>query len=365
MIYQNAPTDNPAVYVDRVSKSFGEFTALDDVSLKIAKGEFICFLGPSGCGKTTLLRLLAGLESVSSGAVSLGGHDVTRLSALKRDIGIVFQSYALFPNLTVLGNVAYGLKNVTSSARRNRVEELLALVKLEGIEQKYPHQLSGGQQQRVAIARALAISPQLLLLDEPLSALDAHVRHHLRLQLKELHRRLKLTTIMVTHDQEEALVLADRIVVMNAGRIEQIGTPDEIYFGPKSAFVANFVGTMNTVRGTISENGFISIPDTSIKLPKQVSMTRGSPVDVCFRPEDARLVSDFRDDEASLSGSITEAEFFGATERLHIKISGLEKPVLVDCGSRSRDVRATQRGAQIKLSIPCDRISIIPIAPIE
>ncbi|HLC09367.1 MAG TPA: ATP-binding cassette domain-containing protein, partial [Methyloceanibacter sp.] len=241
----------PAVRVSirSVSKRFGKFQALKSVSLDILDGEFVCFLGPSGCGKTTLLRAIAGLDLQSEGPIAIGGRDVSNLPPSARDFGIVFQSYALFPNLTVAANVGYGLVNQRKNRREiaARVDQLLAMVGLADQAKKYPVQLSGGEQQRVALARALATSPSLLLLDEPLSALDARVRLRLRDELKSLQRRLGITTIMVTHDQEEAMGLADRMVVMNHGVIEQIGTPAEIYARPTTAFVADFVGTMNFV----------------------------------------------------------------------------------------------------------------------
>src|SRR5689334_22050817 len=226
-------------------KSFGNFIALKDVSLDVLKGEFVCFLGPSGCGKTTLLRAIAGLDPQNQGTIEIAGRDVSNLPPAARDFGIVFQSYALFPNLTVTANVGYGLVNRKASRAdiNKRVTELLALVGLPEQGTKYPGQLSGGQQQRVALARALATSPGLLLLDEPLSALDARVRVRLRDEIKALQRRLGVTTIMVTHDQEEALAIADRIVVMNAGVIEQVGDPSEIYRAPATPFVADFVGS--------------------------------------------------------------------------------------------------------------------------
>src|SRR6266436_2403119 len=213
--------------VRNLSKRFGDFSALGDISLDIAEGEFVCFLGPSGCGKTTLLRAIAGLDIQTSGRIEQGGRDISALPPTKRDFGIVFQSYALFPNLTAAKNVAYGLENTRAKRAEvaKRVRELLDLIGLGEHGGKYPAQLSGGQQQRVALARALATSPGLLLLDEPLSALDARVRLRLRHEIKDLQRRLGVTTIMVTHDQEEALTMADRIVVMNAGAIEQVGTP--------------------------------------------------------------------------------------------------------------------------------------------
>ncbi|RPH75210.1 MAG: ATP-binding cassette domain-containing protein, partial [Candidatus Rokuibacteriota bacterium] len=240
-------TRSAAVELEGIAKTFGAVTALRDVSLTVRDGEFVCFLGPSGCGKTTLLRIIAGLERQEAGIVRMAGRDVSRLPPSQRNYGIVFQSYALFPNLTVARNIAYGLE-ARRAARREveaRVNELLELVDLPRHKLRYPAQLSGGEQQRVALARALAPSPSLLLLDEPLSALDARVRLALRQEMKALQRRLGITTIMVTHDQEEALTMADRIVVMNHGVVEQIGTPAQIYGEPSSLFVARFVGRMN------------------------------------------------------------------------------------------------------------------------
>ncbi|MEN8246877.1 MAG: ATP-binding cassette domain-containing protein, partial [Thermodesulfobacteriota bacterium] len=225
----------PYLRISRLTKKFGEFVALDDISLEVNDGEFICFLGPSGCGKTTFLRAIAGLDIQTSGTVHQADTDISALPPSERDFGIVFQSYALFPNLTVEKNIAFGLENqkISRGDIKKRVDELLELVGLPEQENKYPSQLSGGQQQRIALARAIATSPGLLLLDEPLSALDAKVRAYLRHEVKALQRKLGVTTIMVTHDQEEALTMADRIVVMNDGVIDQVGTPTEIYREPK------------------------------------------------------------------------------------------------------------------------------------
>ena len=255
--------------VRNLQKRFGDFTALGDVSLDVAEGEFVCFLGPSGCGKTTLLRAIAGLDPQTSGTIRQKGRDVSALPPAQRDFGIVFQSYALFPNLTVADNVGYGLvsRRQARGAIAKRVDELLALVGLPDAGPKYPAQLSGGQQQRVALARALATSPGLLLLDEPLSALDARVRLRLRHEIKALQRRLGVTTIMVTHDQEEALTMADRIVVMNQGAIEQVGTPQEIYRQPTTAFVADFVGSMNFLAGTLVAPDRVKVGDLTFDCP--------------------------------------------------------------------------------------------------
>ena len=239
-----------------IEKRYGQFLALDRLSLCIEPGEFVCFLGPSGCGKTSLLRIVAGLDRQTAGRVEIDGRDCSDAPPEKRDYGIVFQSYALFPNMTVARNIAYGLRGGDKAAR---VAEMLKLVGLPDAGSKYPGQLSGGQQQRIALARALAPSPRLLLLDEPLSALDARVRITLRRQIRALHDRLGLTTIMVTHDQEEALALADRIVVMNEGRIEQIGAPQEIYTKPATPFIADFVGAMNLLSATVTGEGRVRL----------------------------------------------------------------------------------------------------------
>src|SRR5215216_3137921 len=232
-----------------LTKRYGDFTALGNISLDIAEGEFVCFLGPSGCGKTTLQRAIAGLDPQTSGTIHQKGRDVSALPPAKRDFGIVFQSYALFPNLTVTDNVGYGLvsRRLNRAQVVSRVDELLVLVGLPDSGPKYPAQLSGGQQQRIALARALATSPGLLLLDEPLSALDALERVRLRQEIRSLQRKLGVTTVMVTHDQEEALSVADRIVVMNQGVIEQVGTPMQVYRDPTSPFVADFVGKINVL----------------------------------------------------------------------------------------------------------------------
>lgn len=245
----SAFTSSPDAFlsVRAIEKRFGTFTALDRVSLDVGKGEMVCLLGPSGCGKTTLLRTIAGLERQDSGTIHAHGSDMSLLPPQARDYGILFQSYALFPNLTVAQNVAYGLskRNLDRRQREQRASEMLAMVGLAGSEKKYPGQLSGGQQQRVALARALAPSPSLLLLDEPLSALDAQVREHLQLEIRRLQKEFNVTTLMVTHDQEEAMVMSDRIAIMHRGRIEQFDTPDRIYRHPATPFVADFIGQAN------------------------------------------------------------------------------------------------------------------------
>ncbi len=279
----------PYLRLAGIRKDFGSFTALRGLDLDVAEGEFVCFLGPSGCGKTTLLRIIAGLEVQSAGHIELRGRDISRLPPAGRDYGIVFQSYALFPNLTVADNVGYGLVNRrTPKARaRERVAELLALVGLPGSQGKYPAQLSGGEQQRVALARALATSPALLLLDEPLSALDAIVRVKLRQELRSLQRQLGVTTIMVTHDQEEAFAVADRIVVMNRGAIEQVGSAMSVYRDPATLFVADFVGRINALPATL-DGGGVRIGEQVFRC-EHASLAGHAPgceLHVYLRPED-------------------------------------------------------------------------------
>lgn len=278
---------NAYLKIENLWKYFGNFLALEDVSLEIVEGELICFLGPSGCGKTTLLRAIAGLDLQSNGKIQQGGKEVSNLPPSERDFGIVFQSYALFPNLSIEKNVAYGLENTgRSKAEINaRVAELLALVGLQDQGKKYPAQLSGGQQQRIALARAIATNPGLLLLDEPLSALDAKVRVHLRHEIKELQRQLGVTTVMVTHDQEEALSMADRIVVMNHGVIEQVGTPTEIYREPKSLFVADFIGEMNQFHAKAGSENRIKLGDSVMQCQPH-GFQDGADVIFAIRPND-------------------------------------------------------------------------------
>ena len=276
--------------LEGIEKRFGTFTALKGVDLEIEQGEFVCFLGPSGCGKTTLLRIIAGLEAQSAGRIEQAGTDISQLPPSARDYGIVFQSYALFPNLSVADNVAYGLVNrkMPKAQARQRVQELVQLVGLPGSQDRYPAQLSGGQQQRIALARALATSPGLLLLDEPLSALDAIVRVHLRQEIRSLQRTFGVTTIMVTHDQEEALSVADRIVVMNHGVIEQVGTPEQVYREPASPFVADFVGRVNVLSGQADGEGRLRVGDAVLQVASAHGQTlaRVGDIKVYLRPED-------------------------------------------------------------------------------
>jgi iron(III) transport system ATP-binding protein len=321
----SGPARSPYLRIQDLTKRFGEFTALDRVSLDVHEGEFVCFLGPSGCGKTTLLRAIAGLDPQTSGRIEQAGRDVSALPASKRDFGIVFQSYALFPNLTASKNVAYGLENARLGKARilARVRELLEMVGISEQGDKYPAQLSGGQQQRVALARALATSPGLLLLDEPLSALDAKVRVHLRHEIRQLQRRVGVTTIMVTHDQEEALTIADRIVVMNHGVIEQVGTPIEIYRRPASAFVADFIGVMNFMPAVVLRPGAVQLGGLELACDID-GFPAGTALTLAIRPEDIRVQSVTGSEENAVTVTIKAMEFLGSFFRVDLAGDALD-----------------------------------------
>ena len=315
-------TDQSAAYLDLqgVSKSFGDFTALCDISLSVKEGSFVCFVGPSGCGKTTLLRLIAGLEAPDDGRIVQQGQDVTRLPPAARDFGIVFQSYALFPNLTSARNVAFGLhgKGLGKAEVLQRVQDMLALVGLPEQDKKFPAQLSGGQQQRVALARALAPKPGLLLLDEPLSALDAKERERLRQEIRDVQNRLGVTTVMVTHDQEEALTMADVIVVMNAGRIEQIGTPSDVYLTPKTSFVADFIGETNWLDVVAEGPDSARFEDHVISCQPHI-FAKGEKIRLALRPEDL-VLSGQLDEPQGISAKITETSFRGPVLQIQLAI---------------------------------------------
>ena len=316
--------------VRNLVKRYGAHTALADVSLDIRAGELVCLLGPSGCGKTTLLRAIAGLDPQDSGAIVLSGRDISRAAPAERDYGILFQSYALFPNLTVAQNVAYGLSGRRGERQRvaARVDEMLDLVGLAGSAHKFPGQLSGGQQQRVALARALAPSPSLLLLDEPMSALDARVRTHLRAELRALQRRLAITTLMVTHDQEEAMEMADRIAVMNGGRIEQYGTPRSLYRSPATAFIADFVGEANWLSYEGADGDSVRVGRQTLHLDAAAPAARGR---LFVRPEAIRLSAAPEAGQAGGSApapntflaQVEDGVFLGSHYRVALRIDGM------------------------------------------
>lgn len=345
-------TSEVCLKIEALCKEFGDFTALQSIDLDIHEGEFVCFLGPSGCGKTTLLRAIAGLELQTRGKVYQNNKDISLLPPQKRDFGIVFQSYALFPNLTLEDNIAYGLKNqgYNKSRIRERVNELLELIGLEGSEKKYPAQLSGGQQQRVALARALATEPGLLLLDEPLSALDARVRLHLRQQIKALQQKLGVTTVMVTHDQEEALTMADRIVVMNHGVIEQVGTPEEIYRQPVNAFVASFVGTMNVLPVEVTSPSSVLLGHQSIpSLPHELS--RGESASLAIRPEEIELY-DEKPYDSAVEARVVHTEYLGAFLRVTCELLMLDQQLVVDLQHTDAERMIVAQGRDVYLKLP-------------
>jgi iron(III) transport system ATP-binding protein len=362
-----APEVRPAaVVLAGIVKRFGQFTALDQVTLSIAPAELICFLGPSGCGKTTLLRIIAGLERQNAGVVTMAGRDVSALPPSHRNYGIVFQSYALFPNLTVAGNVAYGLetRRRPRAEIERRVDELLALVDLAAHKHKYPAQLSGGEQQRVALARALAPSPALLLLDEPLSALDARVRQSLRQEIRALQRRLGITTIMVTHDQEEALAMADRIVVMNHGVVEQVGSPREVYTRPASPFVARFVGHMNFIRAQAgAQSGWARLGPVEVRhLPGQ-PVAPGTPVLLAIRPEEIGIASGARGADNRIVTRVCRIQFLGAFTRLHLALAGETFPS-VECDVSTSAVAdlEVEEGTDLTLALTPEALRMFPAA---
>lgn len=312
--------------VQNVVKRFDSQYALNNVSVNVEKGELVCILGPSGCGKTTLLRIIAGLETLDSGKIIIDGKDSTYLPAAKRNFGIVFQSYALFPNMTVMDNILFGLQQKVKSSKDEmevRTLEVLRMVDLFEHKHKYPRQLSGGQQQRTALARAIAISPSFLLLDEPLSALDAKVRTKLRTEIRAIQKQLGVTTIMVTHDQEEALTMADTVIVMNNAVVEQSGSPREIYGTPKTAFVAGFIGSMNFIGDTSST--------------------------YAIRPEKVKIVehSDIHD----YSARVTSVEFRGPLIRVFGQMKGSEE-ICVDVASQDFDILNLREGATMFLQAP-------------
>lgn len=310
--------------LSNVSKHFGDFTAVRDFNLEVERGEFVSFLGPSGCGKTTTLRMIAGFEIPSEGYVSINGVDITNKAPSQRNVGMVFQSYALFPNMTVAQNIGFGLRirKEEESMVKKRVDEMLGLIHLEKKGNSYPYQLSGGQQQRVALARALAIRPQVLLLDEPLSALDAKIRVSLRAEIRAIQRELGITAIYVTHDQEEALSISDRIVVMNMGEMDQVGTPFEIYNFPTTAFVANFVGTLNTASAEVldPQKGLLSMDGVQfVSAEDLTSRKKGDAVKFSVRPERFSFASEIKKDNV-VDCTIENITFLGAVVRIQVKI---------------------------------------------
>ena len=340
------PDTGAPVILRELRRSFGNVRALDGLSLEIAPGEFLALLGPSGCGKTTALRIVAGFETADAGYVAVDGQDVSSIPAAKRDMGMVFQSYSLFPNMTALDNVGFGLRmrKHRSGERNRRAGELVEMVGLTEHARKYPHQLSGGQQQRVALARALAIEPRVLLLDEPLSALDAKVRLQLREQIRLLQQRLGITTIFVTHDQEEALSMADRVGVMRDGQLEQVAEPSELYAHPATPFVAEFVGTMNRIPAGLLAAGQVRAIGDAVQRQDGADGAVPGDVDLLVRPEELRIAA-----VPGGNGIVTDRTFLGSMTRVSVRLSG-DVTVKVDLPSAEAAAMPPGTSVEVRLA---------------
>jgi iron(III) transport system ATP-binding protein len=357
-----APAQTGWLGIRGIGKRFGPHTVLDGVELAIDEGEFVALLGPSGCGKTTLLRILCGIETPSAGQVWLGGRDITAEPPAARRFGVVFQSYALFPNLSVAQNVAYGLQGVDAVHRRRRVAELLQMVGLAGHADMHPAQLSGGQQQRVALARALAPGPRLLLLDEPLSALDAHVRANLRGEILRICRQMRVTTVMVTHDQDEAMSMADRVVLMHRGRIEQQGRPQDLYASPGSHFAAEFLGSMNLWPGRVRADGQLQVGAAVLHPP--AGLRPGvRPVHVGIRPEGVQWTLDERPgtstDDSRLAARVAWTAFHGSHIDLGLTCPALDAEVLLRLPTPAGAALPVRPGDALRLTLPAAALTII------
>ncbi|KQX40538.1 hypothetical protein ASD04_06385 [Devosia sp. Root436] len=338
--------------VQNLTKTFGQTTVVKGVSFAFDKGEFISLLGPSGCGKTTILRMIAGFEKPTSGSIEVDGQDITHLKPNQRQLGMVFQAYALFPNLNVGDNIGFGLKiaGMATEERRARIDEMLRLIGLSGFDKRYPYELSGGQQQRVALARAIAPRPRMLLLDEPLSALDAKIRVSLREEIRAIQLDLGITTVFVTHDQEEALSISDRIVVMNAGNIEQLGAPHEIYNKPATRFVATFVGQLNSLDATVLDPATktVSIDGQSVVVPQLPADAAANASSVLtLRPE--MITIGARDgNDITLSGTIADVTFLGSVIRLRVALG--RNTVSLDTFNDQR-IAPPARGEKVTISL--------------
>jgi iron(III) transport system ATP-binding protein len=354
-------TTSKLLVLEKISKHFGSLVAVQDVKLVIEPGEFLCFLGPSGCGKTTLLRIITGFEQQTSGDIIYDGKVINDVIPQKRDFGIVFQSYALFPNMTVHQNVAFGLamRKMPKKLINERVSEILQLVGLTEWESHYPSQLSGGQQQRVALGRAIAIKPKVLLLDEPLSALDAKIRVRLRIVIKKLQEELGVTMIYVTHDQEEALALADRVAIMRDGEIRQIGSPWEIYKKPKTSFIAEFVGTSNFIAGK-KKNGKVQFGRLELAV-SNLEDTDSEVVYLAIRPENIELLEESISPEKYLPSNIIEVEaevinFLGAIVRVTFTLE--KEEMIVDISEKEFEKINLKRRDKFKLYFPPDAFHV-------
>ncbi len=351
------------VELKQLHRRFGEVVALAGIDLDITTGEFVSLLGPSGCGKTTALRLVAGFDRPTSGRVVIDGKDVTDVPPNSRDIGMVFQAYSLFPNMTAVRNVEFGLRvrKQHRADRNRRALELLDLVGLAQAADRYPHQLSGGMQQRVALARALAIEPRLLLLDEPLSALDAKVRVQLREEIRRIQLELGITTIYVTHDQEEALSISDRVAVMSGGRIEQIGPPAEMYGSPATPFVAEFIGTMNRLMATVADDGSIDYGGLRLRVEAARGLPRGERVLCLVRPETVEVVrANGTPAEGALAGEVVSNTFLGSTSRLRVADESGERTLTADISTMQGIDLVV--GTKVVASFPADSPRLLSLA---
>ena len=355
--------------LEHITKYFGRTAAVMDISLSVEQGEFLTLLGPSGCGKTTILRMVAGFETPSAGNILLDGDDITNRSASKRPMGMVFQSYALFPHMTAEQNIAFGLsiKRTPRDVITRRCAELLDLVGLSDIGRSFPHQLSGGQQQRVALARALAVEPKVLLLDEPLSALDAKVRVSLRNEIRRIQQQLKMTAIYVTHDQEEALAISDRIAVMAKGRIEQLDLPEEIYNNPRTVFAATFVGTSNHFNGLLksASEGLCQVDKQTIHVPPVPNLPDGDQVLIMVRPEEVSIHNaeegaDYSANGAGnqIAGVIELRTFLGPFTRFHVRINESTTLTADVPSQQARDYYVAQH---VVLSFPPGACQVLPV----
>jgi putative spermidine/putrescine transport system ATP-binding protein len=353
------------VVLDRLSKQFGTTVAVADVTLQVAEGELVALLGPSGCGKTTTLRMVAGFVAPTAGRISIGARDVTQLPPHRRDTGMVFQSYALFPHMTVAENVAFGLemRRVSRDERARRVAEALRLVRLDGLADRFPRQLSGGQQQRVALARALVVKPGVFLLDEPLSNLDAKLRAEVRIEIRALQQRLQLTTLFVTHDQEEALTMADRLVVMNKGVVQQVGRPEDLYERPANAFVAGFIGKSNFFRGRLEAAGRFRTESGLVLACDGDGVAHGAPALLAVRPE--RIAIDATDGAQPanlLRGTVSVVTYLGASTEVRVRLDdGTEMLVVGQTPPNGLSASRPTPGAAVGLAFPASAAVALPM----